>query len=50
MKEYLRVRVYEVQWGNFIATYVRYFKSEDQVKQFEQETGFKTEIIEKVTF
>ena len=48
MKRYLKVRVYEKQWGGFTADYVRYFDNYSQVAQFALETGFNTKIIGEV--
>ncbi|MED4619165.1 hypothetical protein [Priestia megaterium] len=41
----LRVKVYEKQWGDSVATYVRYFENYKQISDFSQHTGFKTEIV-----
>lgn len=47
--EYLKVQVFEKQWGGVTADYITYYKSEADVKKFETETGFETKILGKVT-
>lgn len=46
----LRVRVYEIQWGDVEMDYVRYFENEEQLKEFQKETGWRVEVLEEVNF
>jgi len=47
-KTLYRTRVYEEQWGGTVMPYVTYFESEEQAKEFAEETGYRVELIEIV--
>lgn len=41
----IRARVYEIQYGGFVADYVRYFENSLEIKKFRIATGYKVEVI-----
>lgn len=41
----IRARVYEVQWGGSVMPYVRYFSSEAAIETFQNETGYRVEVL-----
>ncbi|TDL50935.1 hypothetical protein E2R60_20525 [Paenibacillus dendritiformis] len=41
----IRARVHEIQWGNSVMPYVRYFESQAAIEAFQAETGYRIEVL-----